>query len=1058
MFLLVAMRRNHLELNFAHLPGDGGLAISPDGLYTLTGSVDCALRAHDICATSAEPWWIKGPSHEPPLYEVPATDIHEKPICGVAISLDSRTFATACEDGFVRLFSATVKPEDPFSESFDVKHLQAELIQACARFGAPVRAVSFSPTGAFLAAAGDEPGVVKIIMTAHPSQVSVMRAEGCAIPASQAIKSLSYDPLSDFIATIASNGCAAVWNISEGNCLGPLALNDRMALCVTWSPDGSQLLVGTDNGAVFVRRDSWSFEKALEDPSGGDVDDDMHDFVDVAGGAGWGAVAKSRPSISVLSVAWSKNGRYILTARSDMSIRLWDSSTFKVLAVWQADCVAQSVQWHPFANAFMVFDSIGQFVVVPDVVPAQMPPPYCGSGVEAGLELPQVPKKSLGLEGGDGSSSEDGSTSESSSDDETDERERATSSTRRRSSRVRRGDESNGDGDVIDDDHIARPDLLFDADDIDADEEDDPVQLRRRRLVEREHRAAQEDSEEECRRRRRRRRQRKRAAWLKEAKLLIPDAHQSHAQNTFMPSSTRAIAAEETKKKILFWNLTAAVLSHDEKSHNVVDIEFADKTRRTIGIKDHFGFTLGCVSETGVLLACPKTKEHGSIISFRPFSSWSSNSDWTQSLAHEESALTVALGARFAAVSSDRNIVRLFSLSGIQTDVCGIPGRVVTMAAAGNKLAVVYSVSPHSAAMRFQLLDVANSGEVAISVGVGDIVLSPNSQLEWLGFASDTLDLVAYDSSGCVWLYRRAVWLPILQDAAKSADCQWFWVASASSGEVIGAQCFGDEKRPAASPRPALRKVGILAPVIEQLTKSGQSTVEERLFRARLSLSRALEAKTLAEDLYGEDDDELEELTEVANGAARELDKCLLALMEVACRKEQNLRAFDIATRLSNCISLKFAVNLANHYKRAPLAGRIEEVYRRRAALEASSNAEANRGQEASNFSGPAVLPAPPLPSKLRQREPTGTSPVTPVAGRQNSSESDGAESGKDDDVMTAVATSGGPLSSNRPAAIPLQKSAQERSQNAPLRSSPSTSAKKRLPPVMNRFAKRAKS
>lgn len=997
------------------------MVVSPDGLFALTFSTDCALRAHNVCSASSNPWWMKGASHEPPLFEVPATDIHEKPICGLAISVDSRLFATGCQDGFVRIFRASVKAaESSKEEIFSLQHLGSELVQACARFGAPVRAVDFSPTGAFLAAAGDEPGVIKVVMTAQPSTVNVMRAAPNVQFGMHPISSLLYDPQSEYLLAIGINGTAAVWSVTKGECLCALELNDRKALCASWAPDGSQLIVGTPGGAVFVQRDIWTFRVALEDPSGDDSDqDDLSG--DIASHEPAARTASKSPESrnSVVAVAWSKNCRYILTARSDMCVRLWDITSMKVVAIWQAESLPQSVKWHPTANAFMVFDSLGQFVVVPDAVPEQFPPPFSGDGVGPAIELPIIPEKTQELHETN-ENCRDESSCESSSSDDDDEEVRKCGPVRRS---LRHDTNRLKCADDADEHSVAKSDLVFDADDVDADEEEDAAQLRLKRLGEREQRAY-EDPVEARRRRRNRRLEKQRQAWLAESGKLSSPGHVSDVQTPFMSSSTNALPGDETRKRILVWNLTAAVVSHDEKSHNVIDIEFADKTRRSIGIKDHFGFSLSCVNETGILLACPKSKSHSSILSFRPFSSWSSNSDWTQPLAQGESASTVALGGRFAAVSSDHNIVRVFSLSGLQTDVFGTPGRVVTMAATDTRLAIVYSASRNSAFLRFQVYEVATNGEVTTSISSGDMVVSPGAYLEWLGFASDTKDLVAYDSAGCVWVLHRAMWLPMLQSAAKSADCQWLWITAASSTAVVGAQCFGDEKFPLASPRPALRKVRLLAPVIEQLTKCGQSTVEERLFRARLSLSRAHEAKTVVEERYDDNDDAFEDATEVVNIAAKELDKCLLALMEVACRKEHNLRAFDIATRLSNCISLKFAVNLANHYKRLPLAGRIEEVHRRRAAFEAS------------NGSDEAVAP---------KRSPTEVSPVTPATSKEDSETCSQSSSGVESGAISAATHRN-------------QKSDSKQGQTVKFHRSVPQGAKRRPSVLTSRFAKKAKN
>jgi chromosome transmission fidelity protein 4 len=928
------MRGKKIAMNFAHMPGACGVAVSPDGLYALTSGVDCAVRAHDIRA-EFDPWFLQHDPSEPDPEDVPASDLHDKPVSAVALVPDGKTFATASDDGFVRIFSAAVAVDEGAPLT-----VQSRLVQACARFGGPVRALDFSPTGAFLAAAGDEPGVLKVIMSAQPSNVNVLRAslrEG-----QSPILSLAFDPKTDFIISIGENGCAGVWCVESGTFAGPLAINDRQARCVAWAPDGSRLIVGTDKGAVLVRRETWTFASLLQDDDG-DEDEDDNDNNN-----------NHTPRNGITAVSWSKSGRYVVTARDDSTVRVWDVDNSKILASWKTEEPVQLVRWHPSTNAFMVLDRIGQWGVVGDVVPAHMPASY---HAEATVELPciapDVDDESKLLDDEDRDQSESGTEQ--------------------------------------------LPEFNFDVDDLEADDEDDAIEMRKKRdslhSEDENSNSSGSDADDDSRatvRRSRRSAHRRRASSGRSAGAVVPRAVVS-AQQSFMPSATpgsesgRQAQANATRR-ILCWTLTATIVSFDENTHNTVEIEFADASKRNIGIKDHFGFTLGCISDSGVLLACPKAKDHSSVVLFRPFSSWSSNSDWTRFLATDESATCICLGARFAAVATSmpRNLVRVFSLSGIETDVFGIPGRVVTMTSSKNRIGLVYSSSPVTPDLRYEILEVSNYGEVTATLAKDCLVISPDSKLEWFGFTNDTCELAAYDSTGCLWLhaYGRGGlrWIPMLQDAAKFAECDWFWIAAVTSENAIGVSCLSNERYPPAKPRPALRSVAFVAPVVEAVSKSGQYSVVERLYRTRQKLTRAVAAHAAACEIYESDDDEVAEAEEVTLKFELETDKCLLSLMEEACRLEQNLRAFDYATRLKCEASYKFAADIANHYKRTALAGRVEELARRRLA---------------SIQTIPEPISSPKSPQRM--------SPITPGPGKAESAAGEVRDSDDETDGDEAV-------------------------------------------------------
>lgn len=931
------MRGNNISMNFAHSAGCCGAAVTSNGVALITTGTDASVRPHDIRGKTEkhpEPWWQKDPSDEPELEEMSIADLHEKPVNAVAIAPNDKTMATGSDDGFVRMFSLSCEEEpssaDGKNNGYSLK-VSGNLVVACARFGGPVRALDFSPTGAFLAAAGEEPGLVKIIMTAQPSNVNILRCTD-KDKGGEAIVSLAFDPNSDYVVSVGERGSACIWSVESGSFLALIALNERLAKSITWSPDGSLLVVGTDKGAVVVNRDSWIFDHLLTDAGDQDDEDEDSGFANVGG------------KNVVTAVAWSSSGRYVLCGCGDASVVAWDMEKRTVINRWKGETAVQKVIWHPKENGYILVDEIGQFGIVTEVTPSHLPKPFEGT---SRIQLPALPE----IEGKTKRKSKKNTEYESdTSDDETIVRSKSAQKKKdKRKEKLKKvvekakgdsGSESNGDGEESGPFQFA-----FDADDLDADDEEELGSRKTGRVLsDTDNSADENDDESETKSKKRSSRKRSKS---QRSRLVYAN---TSIQAPFMPSSTPLSERSVKKKRILCWNLVGAVISFDESTHDVVEVEFADASKRSVGIKDHFGYSMGCLSSTGVLLGAPKAKAHGSLIYFRPFSSWSANSDWTQFLEGDENAVVLGLGNRFAAVgTTPNNYVRIFSLSGIQTDVFGVAGPIVTMTAFEDHLAIVCGV-PGTSLLRFELLLISDTAEVKSVICNGDIVLSAKSRLEWVGFTPRAKELSVYDSKGNLFLLcnkrhsRR--WVPMIQNAAASAKCDWLWVAAVNSESIIGAPCHSNERYPPAKPRPALRTVPLIAPVLQPKAKNGHSSVSERYFRSKLELSRVRNEKARVEEEFDSDDDEVAQAEDEVYKAETLLDKCILALMEDACRSEHNLRAFDLATRLHTKVSFKYAVQLANYYKRSALASRVEEISRHKLAIIEEESQEKKRQKD----------------------------------------------------------------------------------------------------------------
>ncbi|CAN8062044.1 unnamed protein product [Agarophyton chilense] len=912
-----------LQVFMAHMPGACGFALNPSGSFLLSSGSDSTIRAHDVRHLPQHAsWWHKPVPVEPELPELSVAELHEKAVDALDISQSANMMATGCDDGFVRLFTVSA-PENAPTFAVD-----AQFVQSCARFAAPVRCVAFSPSGAFLAAAGDEPGVLKLIMTATPSNATILRVtHGVAF---EAFRALFYDPKCDFIVSIGESRVASVWDVDKCINIGKVELNGRKANHAAWSPDGGSIVFATDKGVVFVARNKWTYDFLLEDAN---EDADEHDIISQKG------------NNMVSAVAWSPNARYLLASRENFTTVLWHVEEKKVLASWKTVDVPQTLIWHPTANAFVFIDRIGQWGIVPDVVPSHLPSPH--ENVSK-IQLPAFPDEQ------DAPKKKPNHVSNDNDDDDVDGQIKRSKAKNRRKKATQnktknpaasktsklKEPHSEVERDQGENDQELENGFTFDPNDVEADDEEDhgPDNANGSASVDGSDESGEGSaSDEEVPgefeglenggvRLPQRRKKKSSSQRSPKERFAFPQL----VQMPFMPTSTPLAEKQNKGRHILAWNLVGAVTSFDEKTHDIVAIEFADASKRTITIKDHFGYTMASVSECGVLLASNKKKEHGALFTFRPFHSWAHNSEWTNILSPDDDISCVALGKRFCAVATaPSNLVRIFSLPGLQTSTFGVPGTIVTLAALDKKLVIVYGDAA-SAILKCEVIEIDNSAEIGDMLYRGNLVMHPKSSLEWIGFTNDTLELCCYDSKGWFWILIDSLsskrWVPMMQNAAHSGECDWFWVAAATSTNLVGVPCLSNERYPATKPRPALRSLKLSAPVLEKVGKTGKPPVIERLMRTKLDLQRALNNKKEVEEVCESDDSEVEDAYEKVSRMEVETDKCLLALMEDACKREQNIRAYDIATRLNCKVSFKYAAELARHYKRNVLVEKVDQV------------------------------------------------------------------------------------------------------------------------------------
>ena len=389
-------------------------------------------------------------------------------------------------------------------------------------------------------------------------------------------------------------------------------------------------------------------------------------------------------------------------------------------------------------------------------------------------------------------------------------------------------------------------------------------------------------------------------------------------QGVLQSSSTPA----KNDRRFLVWNLTGMVISRDENVFSAIEVDFNDTEKhRTMRLTDRYGFSMAALDDAAVVFGCRANNGHPSTIVYRPLASWAPNSEWQVQLEAGEEALAVALGFKFCAVATSARYMRVFSHTGAQRAVFSVAGPLVTIAAAGGLLALVFhsgrAVGAEDQGMELVLYDMREAAR-PVRLSSGPLALSEGATLHWVGFSESGV-LTTVDSSGVVRSCLRSYgfeWVPILNCAAlKKSKAEHHWVVGVTDSAMMCVICKGDDPYPATLPRPVISALPLAIPVA--CSEPADPTLERERLLCQLLLD---EFRAVSSDEGTADDPEVQ--SQILRGFTK-LDSQTVKLIAAACKAERNARALDLATQLQLPKSLTSALKLVNHYKIAPLAERI---------------------------------------------------------------------------------------------------------------------------------------
>ncbi|XP_035688519.1 WD repeat and HMG-box DNA-binding protein 1-like [Branchiostoma floridae] len=406
-------------------------------------------------------------------------------------------------------------------------------------------------------------------------------------------------------------------------------------------------------------------------------------------------------------------------------------------------------------------------------------------------------------------------------------------------------------------------------------------------------------------------------------------------QPAFQPGSTPVSLAH----RFMVWNTVGVVKCYNSEEENSIDIEFHDTSvHHSMHVTNHLNHTLAALSDQAALLACESTDDSPSKLVCLHFSSWDNSKEWSTAMTDGEDIQVLAIGQGWVAVATDKRLVRVWTVAGIQKDVISVPGPVVSMAAYGTQLFVVYHMGtgiPGDQLLGAQLLEV--SGRRRRKVLEGQLPISTKSTLTWIGFSAEGTP-VTYDSCGVVRMMNRGLghsWTPVANTRTHckgKSDNYWLVGVNENPQQLRCIPCKGSTFPPVL-PRPAVTVLPFQLPLCELNTDKSQleeSFVRSRLFSGHFQFLTA----------QGWEVDDL-----ARADVQREQDDTLMKLFALACKADRECRAAELC-ELMDVNRLNFAIKYASRVKRIALAEFLNDLARRKVEEEAGEQQEQEEEEE----------------------------------------------------------------------------------------------------------------
>jgi WD40 repeat protein len=207
---------------------------------------------------------------------------HTGDVLWATFSPDGERVLTAGRDGTLRLWNASTR--------VSIKVMPIE--------GVAVRSAAFSPDGR-RAVTANQDGTARIWDVESGKEI------GPPLTHDGPVQAATFSPDGTFVVTAGPDAVARVWDLSTRRVVRDLRGHLRVVKGVAYSADGRLIATASEDGTSRI----WSADTGQE-------------IVSLRGSAK--AAGNSSPSVSIESVAFSRDGRRVVTARSDGAARVWE--------------------------------------------------------------------------------------------------------------------------------------------------------------------------------------------------------------------------------------------------------------------------------------------------------------------------------------------------------------------------------------------------------------------------------------------------------------------------------------------------------------------------------------------------------------------------------------------------------------------------------------------------------------------------------------------------------------------------------------------------------------
>ncbi|KAA8647496.1 hypothetical protein EYZ11_004398 [Aspergillus tanneri] len=403
-------------------------------------------------------------------------------------------------------------------------------------------------------------------------------------------------------------------------------------------------------------------------------------------------------------------------------------------------------------------------------------------------------------------------------------------------------------------------------------------------------------------------------------------------------------------RRYLCLNLTGAVWTVDQETHNTVTVEFYDREmHRDFHFTDPYLYDRACLNENGTLFSNNPTDGSPATIFYRPHETWTTRADWRTQLPQGEQIRALALSESYIVAVTTKDYVRVYTLFGTPFKVYRQKSPAVTCAAWRDYIMTVgngpLGSDGRTATLRYSVENVKRD-EICQNEDV--VAIPEGSELKSV-FFSDTGDPCIYDSEGVLLVLQhwrtpgQARWVPLLdtrqlERLATGRKEETYWPVAVAQDKFHCIILKGGDRHPY-FPRPLLSEFDFRIPISNAPGKGAQDGEEDGAGTRQESVKfeeafvRGHVLLSLFQDVLASTNATASQRAELVRKEL-EVDKILLQLLAVECREgeDRGMKALELVQLMKdrNGKMVEAAVKVAQRYGRGVLEDKIREVVERR--------------------------------------------------------------------------------------------------------------------------------